>query len=445
MRGARYDYVNVQTQSWRALQLVSTASSSRTAGSLIGSGYAQEWRAGMLELAYEGRYSLAYSALSRRRGTNGEMGAESQRGLLGRAERRVGLMRLWGTAEAGRAADSLNASSHAYHQLSLGGSVPLGPHMISVYGETSEGAAVMRGASRMRTLGFDAQLVLTPTTTFAVDGSDTRTVTPNGGFTYMDARLTHMLPTGASVSMRVRVGGRDIREAALGQKQAYLEYSMPLRLPIGPTRTAGRVHGRVVDQQTGQGVAGALVRLGPQAAITDDAGRVSFAGVPAGAYRIALGQQLASGSSVFNGDPNVEVDSLRRDPVTFNVAVERAGTVSGSVRRMIVARTGLGASPDSLVDGGPMEGVSIALAGARDTVYRITDAAGTFHFTDVPSGTWTVIVMEATAAQMQWEIEQIPIVMRAGDKPVVAFRLVPKRRKVRIVSGDGIDENGRPQ
>jgi hypothetical protein len=46
---------------------------------------------------------------------------------------------------------------------------------------------------------------------------------------------------------------------------------------------------------------------------------------------------------------------------------------------------------------------------------------------------------------MQWEIEQIPIVMRAGDKPVVTFRLVPKRRKVRIVSGDGIDENGRPQ
>jgi hypothetical protein len=295
------------------------------------------------------------------------------------------------------------------------------------------------------TLGVDAQLQLAAATTFAVSGSNTRTSTPNGGFAYMDARLTHVLPTGASISMRLRVGGRDIREAALGQKLAYLEYNMPLQLPIGPSRTPGRVHGRVVDQQSGRGIAGALVRLGPQAAITDDDGRVAFAGLPAGAYRVSLAQQLTSGSSVFAGDPNVRVDSTGRDPVTFHVGVEPAGTISGSVRRMLLARTGLGSAPDSLVDGGPLEGVSVALAGARDTLYRTTDAAGTFQFTDVPSGAWTVVVMAETPSQTQWEVERIPVVMRAGDRPAVTFHLVPKRRKVRIISGDSIDDAGRPQ
>jgi hypothetical protein len=44
--------------------------------------------------------------------------------------------------------------------------------------------------------------------------------------------------------------------------------------------------------------------------------------------------------------------------------------------------------------------------------------------------------------QTQWEQEMIPVVLRAGQRPVVDFRLIPKRRRVKIVSGDGIDERG---
>jgi hypothetical protein len=33
-------------------------------------------------------------------------------------------------------------------------------------------------------------------------------------------------------------------------------------------------------------------------------------------------------------------------------------------------------------------------------------------------------------------------VLRAGHQLVVDFRLIPKRRRVKIVSGDGIDERG---
>jgi hypothetical protein len=86
--------------------------------------------------------------------------------------------------------------------------------------------------------------------------------------------------------------------------------------------------------------------------------------------------------------------------------------------------------------------VSVALAGARDTLYRTTDASGTYVFTDVPSGSWTLIVMGEIPEQTQWEQDRIPIVLRAGQKPVVDFRLMPKRRRVKIVSGDGIDERG---
>jgi hypothetical protein len=287
--------------------------------------------------------------------------------------------------------------------------------------------------------GVDAQLQITRTTRFSVSGTDTRTFAPDGGYTYGDVRLSQLLPMGGELSARVRLGGRDVHEAAIGQKLAYLEYSTPLQLPTGPTRSPGRVQGRVVDRQTGRGVEGALVRLGPQAAITDGDGRVEFAGLPAGAYRVSLAQQLSSGSTVFSGNPDVEVDNVSRAPTRFAVAIEPAGRISGLVRRMVLARTGIGGAPDSLADGGPMQGIGVVLAGVRDTLYRTTDLAGGFEFTDVPSGSWTLIVVGEVPDQTQWEVEKVPVALKSGGQERVAFRLVPRRRRVRIVSGDGID------
>ena len=441
-RGSQYDFASLHTTTWNELQLRGSYASTRTtAPTLLGIQNTSLVHTGVGELSYLGRYAIGFSSFERAAGGLSLIG-ETQRGLTARAEQSFHVLRFWGTAEGGRTNGILDSVPHGYDILSAGASAQLGRSMLTLFGETSHGATVMRGGDQTRTLGFDAQLQLTGTTQFAVSGSDTRTYLPDGGYTYVDARLTQGVPNGGSLSLRVRVGGHDIHEAAIAQRLAYLEYSTPLQLPVGPSRAPGRVQGRVVDQQTGRGVGGALVRLGPQAAITDDEGRVAFAGLPAGAYRVTLAQPLMSGSSVFNGNPDVRVDSASHSPATFNVAIEAGSRVSGTVRRSIVARTGIGNMPDSLADGGPVQGVSVALAGARDTLYRTTDASGTYVFTDVPSGSWTLIVMGEIPEQTQWEQDRIPIVLRAGQKPVVDFRLMPKRRRVKIVSGDGIDERG---
>jgi hypothetical protein len=49
-------------------------------------------------------------------------------------------------------------------------------------------------------------------------------------------------------------------------------------------------------------------------------------------------------------------------------------------------------------------------------------------------------VRAETPAQTHWEQERIPVVMTAGEHRTVTFRLVPTRRKVKIVGGDGFDE-----
>ena len=363
-----------------------------------------------------------------------------QRGVTARAEQGLGALRVWGSAESGQVT-LMDSTTREYGVYTGGVSAQVGASMVSLFGESSRDALVLRGAERVVMLGVDAQLQLTGSTRFAVMGSSSRTQRPDAGYAYADARLMQMLPNGATVTARVRVGGPDLHEAFLGQRLAYLEYSTPLQLPIGPSRQPGRVHGRVTDQQTGRGIGGALVRLGPQAAITDDDGHVSFAGLPAGSYRVALAQQSASGPTVFSGNPNVKVDSGARRPAMFDVAVEPAGRISGAIRRLVVARTGIGSEPDSLADGGPVEGVTVLLIGGRDTLYRVTDASGRYLFTDVPSGTWTIMVQGELSPQTQWEHERVSTELKAGGALVVDFRLVPRRRKVKIVGGDGFDES----
>jgi hypothetical protein len=444
-RGTTYDYANFSTLPWNDLQLTASGSRVVTRGAILGLDLQQQMRTSLVALSWDDHLSLGYTTLSRD-ARSLLVPDQSQRGLVARVQHMTGLTHLWGSLEAGRAHDDAISPSHPYHQLTAGVSAPLMASTVTLWAEESRGAVMLRGAEHVVTIGGDAELRVTHLTTLSIGGSTTRTSVPAGafdpgGYTQLDARLTRELPSGATLGMRVRLGGRDFGDAALGQKLAYLEYSMPLQVPVGPAREPGRVRGRVVDEQTGRGVAGALVRLGPQAAITDDDGRVAFAGLPAGSYRVALANQLSTGPSVFTGNPVVVVDESRRTPSRFDVAVEPAGSITGSVRQVVIARTGIGTSPDSLTDGGPLEGVSVALAGARDTVYRTTDASGTFTFTDVPSGNWTLIVKAETPAQTQWEQERIPVVMAAGEHRTITFRLVPKRRKVKIVGGDGFDES----
>jgi len=438
LHGSRYDYVSMMTAPAAGLQLRGSFAASRTSARFFALTSTHDLHTGVAELSYKGRFAVGYTSYARSMSLL--PGIEMQRGVTARAEQGLGALRFWGSAESGQVT-LVDSTTRAYGVYSGGVSVQAGASLLSVFGESSRDALVLRGAERVALLGVDAQLQLTGSTRFAVMGSSSRMRGPDVGYAYADARLMQQLPNGATVTARVRVGGQDLQEAFAGQRLAYLEYSTPLQLPIGPSRAPGRVHGRVMDQQTGRGVSGALVRLGPQAAITDDDGHVNFAGLPAGSYRVALVQQLASGPTVFSGNPNVKVDSGARRPATFNVAVEPAGQISGTLRRLVVARTGIGSEPDSLTDGGPIEGATVLLIGGRDTLYRATDANGRYQFTDVPSGTWTIMVQGELSPQTQWEHERVSTELKAGGSLVVDFRLVPRRRKVKIVGGDGFDES----
>lgn len=432
-RGSDHNYASVSGQLASDVRLNASVGSHQSSGVFLGVVAPQYFRSSTLALEYATRFTLQYSALTRTSNFGTSRFDESQRGVLARGEQTFGTMRLWGGAGVGLASSG-PSDHHTYQELSLGASGNIGANSLSLYGETSNGMAITRGADRIVTVGGDGRVRLTPGTYITFNGFQTSVLSNGDRYGQLDAGLSQLLPTGSTVSLRVRLASNAIE--VRGRQVAFVEYSMPLQLPVGRVRSAGRVRGRVVDQETGRGVAGTLVRLGPQAAITDDDGRVAFAGLPAGEYRLSIAQQTAQSVAVFTGDPTVRVDSSRGAPTTFALAVERAGIVTGSVRQMVVARTGVDAVPDSLADAGPLNDVSLALIGVRDTLFATTDATGGYRFAEVAGGSYVLKVMSEPHVGTRWEPAEIEVSIKPAVTRQIAFRLVPRRRAVQMIAGD---------
>ncbi|MEO8560636.1 MAG: hypothetical protein ABI601_01085 [bacterium] len=435
-RGNRHDYASVSTELSDDLQLSASASSHRSQGESRFPMLASGLRTAALELSYSSRFSLRYSSMTRSALQPDGRGDASQHSIGGRVGQAFGTTQVWGSGDFGVSNDDLTSAHRAYRSLAWGASTVAAGQSFSLFGESHEGAAVTLGANRFASYGGDVTLHLGHATTLSADAIQTRIPSLRAAeYGQIDARLARVLPNGSTATLRAR-GMSGLGAAMFGSRIVFLEYAMPLRLPTDEIRSTGRVRGQVVNEETGRGVAGALVRLGPQAAITDERGRVAFAGVPAGEYRLSLSRQTPTRDIARAGDVTVRVDSGVTQASTFTVAVKRAGTIAGSVREMTVARTGIGAEADSLADGGALEGTMVALIGARDTLYRPTDAAGRFEFTDVVGGSWTLQIADPAPPLARWTPRSIPVTLAPGERAQVEFRRVPRKVDVRIINGD---------
>lgn len=431
-RGAVHDYATISAHLITDLQLNASTGSHHSNGAILGLFAPQQFRSSSLSMEYQSRYSLQYSSLTKTSTFASTRYDESLSGVFARVGQSFGLVRAWGGAGFG-SASSVTSGTHGYREFNAGLNADIAGSSLSFYGEMSKGMAVTRGADNVLTLGTDGRVRIRSGTYLTYNGFQTSAI--GGDHTnQLDAGLSQLLPTGSTVSLRVRLLSNAIDSRS--REVAFVEYAMPLKVPVGHVRSAGRVRGRVVDQETGLGVAGTLVRLGPQAAITDNEGRVAFAGLPAGEYRLAIAQQATQAATVFTGNPTVRVESERMAPTTFSLAVERAGIVAGSVHRMVVARTGLDAAPDSLADAGAVSEVAVALVGLRDTLYATTDAAGTYRFAEVTSGSYVLRIVSEAPAGTRWEPAEMDVSVKPAVTRQVIFRLVPRRRAVQMIPTD---------
>lgn len=434
--GARQSHLTATANWLESVSFALSAGSHRADLSrAAGVGYVDGLDIATLGATWFGRYSVEMGAASRSTTISGARQRANQQDARVRGDHEVGALHLAAEAGVGRARDVLG-QRRTYDNLSLSARHSFGLGHLAMWTERYSGGSITRGAAGTLTVGGDVTMTIARRADVSLLGYATRPQVVGAPWqSQMDLRVSRTLPSGNRLSLRARlVGGSSLSSAQ--QSVAFLEYGMPLRLPVSRLRTPGRVHGRVIDAVSGRGVAGALVRLGPQVGITDGDGDVAFGGVPGGEHRLSMSQETSITDAVFVGDPTVRVDSTRPQPTTFTLAIARGARLDVDARRFAVARTTAAGMPDSLVDAGALSNATLMLTGGRDTLYRTTRADGTASFADVPPGRWVMSIRGDAPAFHRFEPDRVELTLVPGETRALRFRLIPRKREVQIIGGE---------
>lgn len=434
-RGGEHNYFSAHSAPFGVVSVGFNGSRHRTDLSrATGVPYEERFRTAALSVTLFDRFTVEAGNVGRGTVISSVREEGEQWAMRGRADHDFDFATLTLELEGGRTTQAADTSSFSDVGLAVRRALRWGH--TSLYAQRYSGGALTKGRDPAQTIGGDASLRLGRSTHATLIGYVTRQETARAEWhSQVDALVSRGLRHGGILTLRARLLGGGSRTGSQ-QSVMYLEYGMPLRLPVGPLRTPGRVTGRVVDAASGRGVSGALVRLGPQVAITDKDGEVSFGGVPGGQHRLSMSQETSFANAVFVGDPTLTVDSTRVTPTIFSLAIARSARVDVDVRRFTTVRTAVAAGADSLREAGALSNATLILAGERDTLYRTTAENGKAVFTDVPPGVWTLTIRGDTPAFTRFEPDRLEIVLDPGASKTVSFRLIPRRREVQMI-GEG--------
>jgi hypothetical protein len=347
--------------------------------------------------------------------------------------------------EHGTVNAEVSAAPRPYTVISVSAQTKLGnAGTLSLFGAHDDGNTLTGATSGVANAGVDLNLHLPFHLELELSTSAQRAtlgVFDGSGawFSQSDARLDYRFTGGQTLSLRERIWQNPLMEGAANARAVYLEFRTPLRLPIGPSRVAGRAEGVIVDAATGRPLAGSLVRIADQAAVTDKDGRVFFSGLAVGPQRVSLDATGAAAGAMLLGDAFIDTRANPSRPVKFALSVARGGTVCVLIRVLGPALGTLSANRDSMVTVGVEPNVLVALTSGRDTIYQSSDDRGRIDFGAVAPGTWTVVAMPGELPEHHvFAKERMEVTVQSGQRSDVELQLVPQQRTITFI-GSGAE------
>ena len=191
------------------------------------------------------------------------------------------------------------------------------------------------------------------------------------------ARVTHRLsPTLELEGQYGRLSAFQLTRASEGEQSRFM-FTVRKTWQIESPARGGEVRGRAIDQ-AGHPVSGALVRLGPYSAITDEAGNYAFTRVPDGQFELALDRNKLPASYALDEKPRpLTVTRGSREHVDLQVIPLNA----------IRGRVYLDRNQNGFWDEG--EGIPNAVVAVNGSV-TATTATGSYAFYNLPPGRYTI-------------------------------------------------------
>lgn len=258
----------------------------------------------------------------------------------------------------------------------------------------------------------------------------------------IDAALQHVFPN----QHRIAVRGRQsiLADPALREVAYVLQYSVPLSIPVAHRTSAGQVRGRVLGEQ-GKGFANVLVNIGSAAAVTDANGEFYFPSLTPGRHYLILDKASVGLEFVTRQPMPMALDVRGGDEIRVTLDITKSSTVSAALE--LYAFEEKDTSGSSVTFAGPHTGMTIELTSGQETLRRIADNRGQVVFNDLRPGVWTIRPVGELPRFHAYEQEVFEINVGPGKHQEVRFRILPRRRSIRILQdlevpapGSGLSE-----
>jgi hypothetical protein len=249
---------------------------------------------------------------------------------------------------------------------------------------------------------------------------------------WTDATAVWSLSGGRSLSLRIRSAQMGLGQPTTATTR--VAYNMPLSLPIGKSRTRGRVVGRVYDAETGAGIANALVKVGDRSALTDDQGRVSFGSLAPSRYPVFvdLGSRQSGGVGFEQGA--MEVAARAGETSEIGVRVTHLGKVRGKLQlyEVVLGAPLLAGDSVRLRKANGLGGVIVTLMNGSEERRVISDSSGWFEIADARPGLWRIVVPSAQLPPLHFvQGDSVRVVdLQAGGTQTIELNIMPKQRKI---------------
>jgi hypothetical protein len=348
----------------------------------------------------------------------------------------VGKVELSGDVQEGIVAEVDSSKTRPFSSLNLSGRAEIGRNQyVTVFTDITDGRALGAGGVGTLTSGGNADVRLARHTTLRMTASVTAQRNRMSDWVGQSDVSLEQGVRQSIVALRARLSQSGAKSVT-PTNALYLEVRTPLHVPTSHLDLGGRAHAQVVDAETGNGIEGALVRLGEQAAITDKHGNAYFKGLELGDYRPVVDGGAAAGRIV-TGSNEVRVNS--KAPVGFQIKLGRGARIGVRLHRFDRNPAAAPNAVDSLVDAGAINQTVVALISAKDTIWQTSDDRGKIDFGSVAPGHYTVAVVAGEIPDfMAYENKEIAIDVSAGETRSVDMRMVPVSRPVEFLSQETV-------
>lgn len=206
----------------------------------------------------------------------------------------LGPLTLHGNAKVGQNTHS-GANSHIVQRYQLRSGAQLSPtHLLQIYTSYTTDANYYTAAPEPQwSTGFSTYWQFSNQTLLNATLGTTQRWSPSQNTTsgFLNLQLDHTLPFGHQVILNLQqhASGQFTRQLLNQQNlDIKLDYRLPLQIPIGRRQDLGRLEGQIIDTETGQGVANALVVINNRAVTTGANGDFAFSGLAPGEHLLEI-------------------------------------------------------------------------------------------------------------------------------------------------------------